>query len=167
MAKFEIKNVEDSRHSFFRVLKDGIISFQSDCEVACEEYILEEKRKNALALLEYNDFELSKLSVKYAENRDMGIGYDNCDYYPKEEREYHILNVYLDLDANDDGCIMYKVYEFKDDKFYGEFYASLYGREAEKIINEIMPKVIHGEKELRASLKVLEKHREEILGLSN
>lgn len=167
MAKFEIKNVEDSRHSFFRVLKDGVISLQSDSEVECEEYILEEKRKNALKLLEYKDFKLSKLSVNYAEKREMSIGYDKCEYFPKEEREYHILNIYLDSDADDDGCIMYKVYEFKDDKFYGEFYASIYGREAEKMINEIMPKVIHGEKELRSALKVLEKHRVEILELSN
>ena len=167
MAKFEIKNIEDSKHSFFRVLKDDVISFQSDCEVACEEYIIKEKHKNALALLEFNDFEFSNLSVNYANKREMAIGYDNCDYYPEEEREYHILNIYLDLDANDDGCIMYKVYEFKDNKFYGEFYASIYGRNADKIIKEIMPKIIHGEKELRSALKVLEKHRVEILELSN
>ena len=59
------------------------------------------------------------------------------------------------------------MYQFKDGKFYAESYASLYGSESEKIINEIMPKVIHGEKELRSALKVLEKHRKEILELAN
>ena len=164
MAKFEIKNVEDSKHNFFRVLKDGVISFQSDLEESCEDYISKERSKKSAEMREYRDYELSKLSVNYAEKRGMGIGYDNCDYNPKDE---HILNIYLDLDADDDGTIMYKVIDFKDGKFYAESYASLYGREAEKIINEIMPKVIHGEKELRSALKVLEKHRKELLDLAN
>lgn len=167
MAKFEIKKVEDSFHSFFRVLKDDVISFQSDSEENCNEYINKEKRKNALELFEYNDFELSKLSVNYADKREMLISYDNCDYRPKAERDYHLLNIYLDIEANDDGSIMYEVHEFKDDKFVAKLLGSSYGREAEKIINEIMPKVIHGEKELRSALKVLEKHRKEILDLIN
>lgn len=167
MAKFEIKKVEDSKHCFFQVLKDAVICFQSDCEEECKEYVLKERSKKSVEMRQYRDYKLSKLSVNYAENRDMQLGYDNCDYYPKDEQDEHLLSIYLDIEANDDGCIMYRVVDFKDDKFVAEFYGSFYGKKSDKIIEEVIPKVIHGEKELRKVLKSLEVRRVEILELSN
>lgn len=113
-------------------------------------------------------YELGKMTVRFADNREMSVGYDLLDYrhFSKNEQKYHIVWIYLDSHSASDAHIAYKVTEWEDGKFYAEFWASHYGQDADKVIKEILPEVIHGEKELRDVVKNLAKRREEILSLS-
>lgn len=167
MNKFKIEQVEDCHHVFFRVWNEDMICFQGDSVEECEDYILRKRAVKAKEMREYKNYEFAKTTVNFAESRDMGIGYDNRDYMAKEEQDYHSISVYLELESDGDCAISFKVTDFVKGEFVAEFSDSWYGQEADAIIKQIVPSVIHGEKELRQVVKLLANRREELLSLSN
>lgn len=110
------------------------------------------------------DFELSKMSLNYAAKRELGVDYYIGDF-DKDDEVYHIVWIYLDLEDCSDASIGYKVKDWKNGEFFGEFWFSHYSNEADAIIEKILPKSIHGEVGLRKALKILGEHRAELIEL--
>lgn len=113
--------------------------------------------------------ELSKISLNFAEKREMSVDYDDKheDSWEKDEERYHIIWIYLEIDDCSDAHISLKVKKWDNYgcEFIAEFYGACYGRENEALIAEIFSGEIHGEKELRERLKKLASHRKEILDI--
>lgn len=107
-------------------------------------------------------YKIPKTLENYAKKKGIGVEYDTRKESKRDEEDnhFHLISIYLDVDDETDSSIIYKVNQYKNYDFYGTFYAVHYDDETNKKIKALLPKEIHGEKELKTVIDKLYKIKE-------
>ncbi len=147
---YTIKQISDSRHTFYQVILNGLIIKQSENFQECLNYV---EFKNGE---QFKTFELSKSVLNLAAKNNKAVCLDwYVDLYDKAYSVTvpHQATLTIWLNAEDDSCMegdaVYKVYKTKTG-----FKAELWDVWT-KGLKDNFPQSFEGEKGLKALLKTL------------